>query len=272
MKSKIIGQDLLIGEIGRIFEIFKASQCEVRPHFILTGGSGSGKSFTIKNIANEHKLGFIDINAAQLTKEGTAGNSLSKALSPLINFGSKPCIVFVDEFDKLFISGNSNDSQAHESTTGVQNEFLKVLESDVASVFGDFGKYINASVKNVLFIFAGAFNGEEDITIDRLREIGLKTEFLGRVGLVYNTKPLTLDDLYAIVDESDLLNNYVKLFKNTDKNIVINNIKKYLEKSYENNTLGARLINTLIHQYFIKGGKLDNQQVKELSFQSKLIL
>ena len=28
------------------------------------------------------------------------------------------------EFDKLFISGNSNDSQAHETTTGVQNELL----------------------------------------------------------------------------------------------------------------------------------------------------
>ena len=33
----------------------------------------------------------------------------------------------------------------------------------------------------------GAFNGEEDIDIDRLREIGLKTEFLGRVGIVFNS-------------------------------------------------------------------------------------
>lgn len=82
--GRIIGQDKLIEEISRIFEIFKASECEIKPHFILTGQSGSGKSFTIRTMAKAHDLGFIEINAAQLTKEGTSGNSLSKALSPLI--------------------------------------------------------------------------------------------------------------------------------------------------------------------------------------------
>lgn len=268
--NKIIGQDKLINEVSKIFEIFKTSECAIRPHFILTGSSGSGKSFTIKNMTLQHDLGFLEINAAQLTKEGTSGNSLSKALSPLLQMGSKPCIVFVDEFDKLFISGNSNSSCAHESTTGVQNEFLKVLESDNASVFGDYGKYINVPAKNVLFVFAGAFNGEEDITLDRLREIGLKTEFLGRVGLVYNTKPLSIDDLFTIIDNSELLNNYCKLFDGSDKEKVVYELKAHIQKNYEFNTLGARLINTLINQYFIKGGILGDGEVKEISFQKKL--
>lgn len=265
----IVGQDALINEVSKIFKIFKSSNCIIRPHFILTGGSGSGKSHITKTMTLSNDLGFIEINAAALTKEGTSGNSLSKALSPLIQIGSKPCVCFVDEFDKLFISGNSNDSAAHESTTGVQNEFLKVLESETASVFGDYGKYINVPVSNVLFIFAGAFNGEEDITIDRLREIGLKTEFLGRVGLVYNTKPLTLEDLYNIVDTSELLNHYCKLFDGVDKKQVVIEIKTYLQKAFEMNTLGARLINTLIHQYFIKG-RLVDKEIKEISFQNKL--
>lgn len=178
---------------------------------------------------------------------------------------------FVDEFDKLFISGNTNDSAAHESTTGVQNEFLKVLESSTAQVFGDYGKYITVPAANVLFIFAGAFNGEEDITLDRLREIGLKTEFLGRVGLVYNTKPLTLDDLFAIVDTSDLLTHYCTLFRDVDRETVADKVKEYLVLNSEMNTLGARLINTLIHQYFIKG-KLIEAEVKEISFQKTLSL
>jgi len=267
----IIGQDKLVTDISKIIEIFKASECTIRPHFILTGPSGSGKSFTIKNLCVKQDLNYFDINAAQLTKEGTSGNSLSKALSPLLQLGSKPVVCFVDEFDKLFISGNSNDSAAHESTTGVQNEFLKVLESDTTSVFGDYGKYINASSKNVLFIFAGAFNGEEDIDLDRLREIGLKTEFLGRVGLVYNTKPLTLEDLYNIIDTSELLENYCRLFDNADKEKIIYELKAYIQKNYEFNTIGARLINTLINQYFIKGG-LTDKKVKEVSFQKKLSL
>lgn len=272
MKKDIVGQEKLIQELDRIFSIFQASKGEVRPHFILTGESGSSKSFTIANIAEEYKLGFIEINAAQLTKEGTSGNSLSKALSPLLTMGGKPCIIFVDEFDKLFISGNSNDSHAHESTTGVQNEFLKVLESSTASVFGDYGKYISVPVKNALFIFAGAFNGESNITIDRLRDIGLKTEFLGRVGLVYNTKRLSLEDMHEILDKSILFESYVILFDNVDREKAIFEIKAHIQRNYEMNTLGARLINTLIHQYFIKGGKLSEEQVKEVSFQRKLTL
>ena len=269
--NKIVGQEEIISEIDKILDIFKASECEIRPHFILTGPSGSGKSYIIKNIAEEYEMSFIEINAAQLTKEGTSGNSLSKALSPIMQLQNKPCIVFVDEFDKLFISGNSNDSCAHESTTGVQNEFLKILESDTASVFGDYGKYININIKNTLFIFAGAFNGEEEISLDRLREIGIKTEFLGRVGLVYNVNKLTLEDLYQVIENSELLAKYLVLFEGIEKEKVIDEIKKHISKNYENNTLGARLVNTLINQYFIKGGLLD-KEVKEISFQKKLKL
>ena len=124
----IIGQDKLVTELDRIFSIFEASDGTIKPHFILTGESGSGKTFTIQNLAVKYKMNFLEINAAQLTKEGVSGNSLSKALTPLLNLQRQLTVIFVDEFDKLFISGNSNDSSAHESTTGVQNEFLKLLE------------------------------------------------------------------------------------------------------------------------------------------------
>ena len=269
---QVIGQDKLISEIEKVFSIFKVSEAKIRPHFVLTGQSGSGKSFTIKQMADKNDLGFLEINAAQLTKEGTSGNSLSKALSPLLQFQNKLTICFVDEFDKLFISGNSNSDLAHESTNGVQNEFLKVLEADETSVFGDYGKYINVSSKNVLFVFAGAFNGEEGITLDRLRELGIKTEFLGRVGLVYNTNKLKLEDLYNILDTSDLLNNYIELFEDVNRNEVVSIIRKYIKKNYEHNTLGARMINTLINQYFIKGGDLDENELEQVTFQEKLTL
>lgn len=265
-------QTKTISEMRKVLEIFKASEGEIRPHFILTGPSGSGKSFTIETLAEEFELGYLEINAAQLTKEGTSGNSLSKALGPVAQMSGRPTIVFVDEFDKLFISGNSNSSLAHETTNGVQNEFLKVLESDEASVYGDYGKYINVSVQKVIFIFAGAFNGEPDITIDRLREFGIKTEFIGRVGLVYNLERLTLSSLIAILTHSPLLDRYCQLFENVEKKKVIKKISKFLEEYYENNTLGARLVNTLIHQYFIKGGELGFEETKEIAFQKKLEL
>lgn len=268
--NRVIGQEALIKELSRIFEIFKASNCALRPHFILTGESGSGKSFTIKTLCEVNELRFLEINAAQITKEGTAGNSLSKALSPLIQMGNKPVVIFVDEFDKLFIAGNNNSQIAHESTTAVQNEFLKVLESETASVYNDYGKYASVPMENTLFVFAGAFNNEPDITLDRLRDFGVKTEFLGRVGLIYNTKPLTLQDLFTILEKSELLDRYCRLFPEVNREKAVEAIKKFLEDTFDNNTLGARSINTLIHQYFIKGGKLKSKEVKEITFQKKL--
>lgn len=270
--SNIIGQATLTNEIGRILDIFIASEGKIRPHFILTGESGSGKSFTIKSLCRQKDIGCLEVNAAQITKEGTSGNSLSKALSPLMNMKAKKVVVFVDEFDKLFISTNSNSSVANEVTVGVQNEFLKVLESESTAVYGDYGKYVDADVSKVLFVFAGAFNNEEKITLDKLRNFGVKTEFLGRVGLIYNTKRLTLEDLYVILENSELLDTYMKIFEDVRREDVINKIKDFLSQNYNNNTIGARIINTLINQYFIKGGELGIEDVEEVTFQEKLQL
>lgn len=173
------------------------------------------------------------------------------------------------EWDKLFISGNSNSNKATESTTEVQNEFLKILEGDNATVFGSYGSYDNVSVRNILFVFAGAFNNEKDISLDRLREMGVKTEFLGRVSLVFNTAPLSIENLYTILEQSTLLSRYLALFSNVNKEDVLECLKFHVKKNFEMNTLGARLINTLIHQYFIKGGKIEDT-VKEVTFQTKL--
>ncbi|AIM40602.1 hypothetical protein [Vibrio phage VpKK5] len=257
-------------DLVRLVEIFEASNGAVRPHFILTGPSGSGKSHIIQSLASEFKVGYLEINAAQLTKEGTSGNSLSKALAPLAQSQATLTLCFVDEFDKLFISGNTNSELAHETTNGVQNEFLRVLESKTTSVFGDYGKYIQAPVDNVLFVFAGAFNGEENITIDRLREFGLKTEFLGRVGLTYNLEKLSVNSMYIALQNSELLNHYLHLFPDVDRKKVECDIMNVVSEMHATNTLGVRLLNTLLHQYFINDGKLEREQVVQSTFQTRL--
>lgn len=267
--SKVLGQDKLTGSLDKLFKIYIGSEGKIRPHFFLTGESGSGKTITIKAMCAQHSIEYVEINAAGLTKEGTSGNSLSKALTPLMHIGNKPVVVFADEFDKLFISGNNNNDLAHETTNGVQNEFLKVLESDTAAVFGDYGKYVNANVGHVLFCFAGAFNGTPDIDLDKLRQFGIKTEFLGRVGLVFNTEKLSLDTMYSIVDNCDLLTEYCTLIKKADREKTAHLIKAYIRDNHANNTIGARLINTLVHQYFITG-ELNKKQAQKLSFQKQI--
>lgn len=265
-------QEETLNQINRVIEIFTGSDGEIRPHFILTGPSGSGKSYTAQLIAESFDLNYHEINAAQLTKEGTSGNSLSKALSPLAQSGGRLSICFVDEFDKLFISGNSNSQLAHETTNGVQNEFLKVLESKKASVYHDYGKYIDIAVDKVLFIFAGAFNGEEEIDIDRLRDFGIKTEFLGRVGLVYNMKKLSVESMAQILDQSPLLNKYLQLFPKVNRQDVIDEVMTVVRTAHEKNTLGVRILNTLLNKYFIEGGNLTTPSVQRSTFQKTLEL
>lgn len=257
-------------DIGRVIEIFKASKGALRPHFILTGPSGSGKSFVIQNEAKKADLGYLEINAAQLTKEGTSGNSLSKELTPLATSQGQLVICFVDEFDKLFISGNCNTDLAHETTNGVQNEFLKVVEGTTTRVFGEYGKYMDAPVDNVLFVFAGAFNGEDGLTVDRLRDFGIKTEFLGRVGIIYNLAKLSVDSMYEALQNSEELAKYCELFPEVDRAGAEEAIMNVVAAQHDKNTLGIRLLNTLINQYFINDGKLVVEQVKKTVFQTKL--
>lgn len=263
-------QECLNKQLTQIASIFTASEAAIRPHFILTGSSGSGKSFLIKRLAEELEINFIEVNAAGLTKEGIAGNSLSKALSPLQQAGDGLSICFVDEFDKLFIAGNNNDQLAQETTTSVQNEFLTMLESKSTSVFGEYGKYNKVPVDKVLFVFAGAFNNEPDMTIDRLREFGVKTEFIGRVGLLFSLPKPTKEEMLGYLSNNPLLSSYLELFKDTSKDTALEILNKAVVDNYEKNTLGIRMVNTLIHRYFIKGENAFTSQTKRIAFQKTL--
>lgn len=258
-----------VDKLDRVVQIFKTSEGHIRPHSIVVGPSGCGKTHNVTRLVEKHDLPYFEINAAQLTKEGLSGNSLSKALQPLLQYGNSPVVVLVDEFDKLFISSNSNSSMAHEVTMGVQNEFLRVLESDTTEVFGEYGKYNKARVKNALFVFMGAFNGQENLTVDDLRGFGVKTEFLGRAGLIFNIEKPSINDLIQLLKQSGLIAQYSKLFPSIKRAKVEADITAELRKNHENNTLGARAINALVHQYYIQGG-LKVETVKRSLFSGTL--
>lgn len=234
--------------LAHVFNVFIESECEIRPHFMLAGPSGSGKSWLVQQAAQECGAAFFEINAAQLTKEGFSGNSLSKAMRPLINTWDRPTICFVDEFDKLL----DQNGGSMEHTLGVQDEFLKVLESDFASIFTDYGKYQQYEAKRLMFVFAGAFGGQENMTLDDLRERGLRTEFVGRVGLVFNTQKISLESMLEVVPQSSLLASYLKTFPNHKKSVVVAAVRKRLTEVYKDTNVGLRIINTLIHQYFLQ--------------------
>lgn len=260
--NPVAAQQKTYDQIRRVLLAYVESDAVIRPHFFLTGPSGAGKTAIISSLCEEMGIAMREINAAAITKEGLSGNSLSKAMAlvkdiPADGFG----VVFVDEFDKLFISGNTNGDLAHESTNGVQNEFLTVLEKGTASVFSDYGKYVEIPVGHLLFIFAGAFNNEPNIDHNWLRNVGVKTEFLGRVPLAYSLPKIDVEDLLALVDNYPLLQQYFTLegTVETERERIISVLKDKLRKDYEKNNLGIRYLGSLVHQLFINGSFTDDE-------------
>lgn len=247
-------QDTVRDTIKRIVTVFQESACAIRPHFFLTGNTGTGKTYTVKAIAAELDVPFLEINAAQLTAEGVSGSSLSKSMRPLREHWNIPNIIFVDEFDKLI---QRNGQSTSEHLSGVQDEFLSVLEADKAVVFTEYGKYEPVLVTNSLFIFAGAFNGMEIESADDLQENGLRPEFLGRVPLIYRMPDISLDSLKEAVPEMKLFKDYLKYLDITPSSAkgknILSDVRKQLHELHKNKGgIGIRQINYLIHQRFIK--------------------
>lgn len=58
----------------------------------------------------------------------------------------------------------------------------------------------------------------------------------------------------------------------TEQKQVLDKLNKVFEKQFEKNTLGVRLLNTLVNQYFINGGEIPEKSVESSSFQTTLSL
>jgi len=78
--------------------------------------------------------------------------------------------------------------------------------------------------------------------------------------------------MFAILDNSALMEKYLELFEDVDREHAFLTLKGEIQKNFEMNTLGVRYINTLINQYFIKGGSLEPKEVEKISFTKKLKL
>jgi len=242
-------QEKIKSQITHLMMAAQQSECAIRPHFFLTGPTGTGKSFLVNQIAEELNMDFFEINAAQLTAEGMSGNSLTKAMRPLRQHWNKPNIIFVDEFDKLF-QRNGEGTQSFRSD--VQDEFLRVLESTHVSIFTDYGKYEQVRVDKCVFIFAGAFSDQKIRSLEDLKDAGIRNEFVGRVPLVFWTDEVHLDSLLAAVPHLQLLKDYLAITPNVKPREAQRAISAMVREEYKTSSIGVRLLNSMVHQYFMK--------------------
>lgn len=236
--------------IKHYLSVFKSSEAKIRPHFHITGSTGTGKTFLIKSVAQELELPVVEINAAGITAEGVSGNSLSKALKPLRTSGSQPTIIFIDEFDKLFLQNGTNTENW---VSSVQDEFLKAVEGDSYSVFGDYGNYDTISLENCLFIFAGSYGGHNMTKHEDFHKAGLRPEFMGRVPLFMSIPPVDLAELVSAIPSIKLFRDYCELFNinKEEENLMCLAIGDSILERGSKIPVGIRALNSAVHQAFM---------------------
>lgn len=135
-----------------------------KSNILLTGDSGTGKTYLIETICQILGMDYILINSANITSAGYKGGDIEDELKRLYDKCDgdpdriKKSVVILDELDKLKANSESNGADINGS--GAIKNILKALEGIEVSVDKSFygGKQI-LNTKDVLFVGTGTFNG-----------------------------------------------------------------------------------------------------------------
>lgn len=220
-----------------------------KSNVLISGLSGSGKTYMVEQLCKILKLDYILIDCASLTAAGYIGANIDEEIGRLYDVceGNEDrinnAVVILDEIGKLRSSDNAGSSKVDVGGSACVKSLLKILEGSQVKVGSGFSKrYIDTT--NILFIgtdtfmMEGGTNGTiEDIVRERIdkkgsnRAIGFFGETQFKAEEVHDRneirKNITLDDIikfgfsvelvsrFASVINLDILDkeDYVKIAK-----------------------------------------------------------
>lgn len=185
------------------------------PIFI-TGKTGGGKTHLVKEMCRLLEVNHLIINATHLSNSGHKGMTLADVGEMLMNGVHQDAqkamfsVIFFDEFDKLFLS---NDSQLGVYHQALATELLTLIEGTT-----DFPVRDSESIssRHMLFILGGSFTLHQDKSVSMgfvhddkqesiptsqlgLTQLGLPDELAGRIGQIISMVPLTNQMLQDIL-------------------------------------------------------------------------
>ncbi|MFK7827822.1 MAG: AAA family ATPase [Oligoflexales bacterium] len=172
----------------------EATQNFSKQNVLISGPTGVGKTYMIKQIANLVGVPFVKADATRFSETGYMGSNVDDLIKDLVNQAdgnidkAQYGIVYLDEADKLATSGSHQGRDV--SGRGVQLGLLKLMEEtevdlrsshDPAAQMQAFmemqqkGKVERQIIntKHILFIVSGAFTGLEEIVAKREKSVAI---------------------------------------------------------------------------------------------------
>lgn len=192
-----------------------------KSNILLTGGSGTGKTYMVQILAKILKKPLIMEDITHFSQTGYVGRDVTEIMDDLISECGlndndiDNAIVFLDEIDKI----GERDWDSSVSTTGVQRGLLKIIEGTILQ-----SKKHKGDTSNILFIFGGSFSQffkndsaefeatsqstlsvnkkkkrKQQINYEDLIDSGMLPELAGRIGNIIQLDDLSKKDLQNIL-------------------------------------------------------------------------
>lgn len=274
LDKSIIGQDdakrAVALAIWKQLVIANGEENMPKSNLLLYGPTGCGKTAIIRECAKYVKLPFLSFDSTTITQNGYKGRDAVEVLDDYVRMYSEDPmaeygVIFFDEFDKLSARGGFEQASHFRAT---QHCLLKLMEGELNST--ESKKF---SVKNLLFIFGGAFTGigkkknvvkkpigfeaqlqststeSNKVTVEDFIRFGIEPEVTGRIGQLTALAQLSENDLKEIILNSELsvYKKYRKFFEGRGIEFVLSDeqIGEITQEAFGRGT-GARGLNVLI--------------------------
>lgn len=244
--KSIKGQEAYLQSLGLCLwlhhvrkELYRCGETMSAPksNLLVIGKSGTGKTASIRAMAEILDMPVVIEDASQLTSSGWKGRNVSEIAGQLNavdgdEIDKQFAVVVLDEIDKLYCNGN------HLKENSPVSNLLKLIEG-MTLTQEDKDKKDSIETENILFICLGAFDGLEDIIKKRLHldgkrtigfsgaaeaktpeadtadilhkatkedliDYGVSPQLLGRISQITATNELTTGMLKSIILDSDI--------------------------------------------------------------------